>query len=188
MKKAFYLLSTVLCALGMVVACKSGTADEAVNNSITTSDSTNPSERQTPKPTIIKINGKYGLADQDGNVTLEPVYRAIWEWEDEYYKIITEQNRQGLVDCNGRFILKPEYNSFGYLYEELRLVVKDGQCGYVDKHGNFVIPLQWTFGDDFKDGKAYVGLEDSSYYIDKQGKIISRNTDDWEQDFGHQEE
>ncbi|MBR1550580.1 MAG: WG repeat-containing protein [Bacteroidales bacterium] len=186
MKKLF-LLGAMVCALGVMTACKSGTADTTVD-SIAMADSTNLSEQLSPKPTIIKVNGKYGLADKDGNVILEPAYSAIYEWEDEYYKIFTEQHRQGLVDRNGHIILKPEYNSFGYLQEGLRLVDKDGQCGYADKHGNFVIPLKWTFGDDFKDGKAYVELGDSSYYIDKQGKIISCNTDDWEQDFGHQEE
>ena len=184
MKKLFYL-GAMVCALGMMTACKSGT-NENTTDSITVPESTNLSEQQTPKPTIIKVNGKYGLADQDGNVILEPAYSAIWEWENDYYKIFTEQHRQGIVDRNGRFILKPEYNYFGYLQEGLRLVNKDGLCGYVDRQGNFVIPLKWTFADDFKNGKAYVELGDSSYYIDKQGQIISRNTDDWEQDFGHQ--
>lgn len=180
--KRILLMGAVICALGMMSACKNGT--------ITDTDSfagkaTDGEVSEETKPMVFKENNLYGLKDQSGKILLNPEYGAVWETDGKYYEI-HKGTYKGLVDRHGNFILQPEYNSFGYLLEGLRLVGKDGLYGWVDEQGKVVIPFKWTFADDFKDGKAYVEQGDSSYYINKQGQIISNNTDDYEQDFGKQ--
>ena len=180
--KRILLVGAVICALGMMSACKNGT--------IADTDScagkvTGGEVSEEMKPMVFKENNLYGLKGQSGKVLLNPEYSAVWEIDGKYDEI-HKGTYKGLVDRHGNFILLPEYNSFGFLKEGLRLVNKDGRYGWVDEQGNVVIPFKWTFADDFKDGKAYVEQGDSSYYINKQGQIISINTADYEQDFGEQ--
>ncbi|MCO5248407.1 MAG: WG repeat-containing protein [Chitinophagales bacterium] len=47
-----------------------------------------------------------------------------------------------------------------------------GKWGFVDKTGKEIIPLKYDWVENFKNGKAKVGLNGRELYIDKTGKEV----------------
>ena len=44
--------------------------------------------------------------------------------------------------------------------------------GYIDKTGNVVIPIEFDFASDFKNGMAYVEQGDKQCEITPQGRLL----------------
>lgn len=89
------------------------------------------------------------------------------------------------LDKTGKIALEPNlpklYETFDFHNGLARIRVGGNpdtgvgsKYGYIDKTGKVVIPAKYNFADDFKDGLAQVGTEDSAGYIDTSGKIIWR--------------
>lgn len=66
----------------------------------------------------------------------------------------------------------PDYESGWYLYEGLQRIKKNDMWGYADRTGRIIIPIKYSFVDDFSEGKANVKLNDLYGYIDKTGKVV----------------
>jgi len=52
------------------------------------------------------------------------------------------------------------------------MVQLKNKCGFIDKNGNEVIPLQYDGIWPFENGKAQVQLNGRIYYIDKNGNEV----------------
>lgn len=158
MKKLF-LLGAMVCALGMMTACKSGTADKNTNDTTTTSEQLAETNATIPtRIEILRTDGKgflYGLMNENGDTILPVEYDAI----GFFY--------EGMVIVRKDDLPHP--------------------FGFVNTKGELVIPCKWDMADDFKDGRAYVELGDSSFFINMQGEIISTETGDYDIDFGQEE-
>lgn len=76
MKKAFYLLSTVLCAVAMMAGCKSGTAEttEVESECPIVSDIYVELARPDTVLTPFEMNGKWGYLYDNGDTAIFPIY------------------------------------------------------------------------------------------------------------------
>lgn len=68
------------------------------------------------------------------------------------------------------------------VYDPLYPVSSKGKYGYIDKEGNVVIDLQFQLASMFVDGTAVVRKEDTNYYINHSGEILTVADP---HDFGH---
>ncbi|WP_127530227.1 WG repeat-containing protein [Paenibacillus kobensis] len=119
----------------------------------------------------VKLNGKYGYIDQTGKTVVPFRY-------DEISNTFT--NGLARVSIGEDYFLKPSEDQY-YSGQGSRLLTTK-KFGYVNMQGEEVIPLQYDFAEEFRDGFAKVGKGGSgagSYYeggklgyVDSTGKEV----------------
>ena len=85
--------------------------------------------------------------------------------------------RRGYLDYSGQLALDltdTTYNDLGTFSEGLAWVVDDatGKCGYIDKTGQLVIPLEYDTVYPFSDGMAVVRKGDKWGAIDQNNNVV----------------
>ena len=64
--------------------------------------------------------------------------------------------------------------------EGLAAVEKDGRYGYIDTSGKTAIPFKYDFAIEFENGYASVSLDGEDQVIDKTGKNVYINRDNYD--------
>ena len=112
---------------------------------------------------IVRIykNGKWGVADKDGNLIADVNYDTV----DNFYEgraIVSENGKYGFIDLDSNIIVKPKY-MFAYPFVNGYAVIQgeNEKYGAIDKQGNLVIDAKAM---NFADGKNVA--------IDINGEII----------------
>jgi len=84
----------------------------------------------------------------------------------------------GYIDKTGTFVIKPQFPDAEAFSEGRAKVATDGKCAFIDKTGNVVLKLDYSFWrvSSFHDGAASVVDGDKLGYIDKTGKFIWKPT------------
>jgi len=125
------------------------------------------------------LNGKEGLIDNTGKILIPLQYENISEYTSnkEILKTgvlrLTLNKKYGLADLNGKILLQPIYNNAVKDFSEgLTVVEQAGKCGYADKTGKVVIPLQYERAYQFSDGMATIYTNGKYGYINKLGKVV----------------
>ena len=109
-------------------------------------------------------------------------------------KMITLENgKAGLVDLDGKVVLKTNYDWIGNFYDGLAIVgivgeedsgsgVKD-KWGFIDKTGKVVIPLKYGLAFSFSEGLAPFRAEGGLFgYLNTNGKVaLKANYEDVEE-------
>lgn len=83
---------------------------------------------------------------------------------------IKQNEKWGVIDDKGKFIVKPKYEHISEYSEGLAEVRIAGKSGYIDQNGKLVISAAFNHAGLFNNGLAPVASGDSSYYIDRKGK------------------
>ncbi|MFA6599194.1 MAG: WG repeat-containing protein [Ignavibacteriaceae bacterium] len=93
-------------------------------------------------------DNKWGFIDTEGNIVIQPVFRAYVSGfgENPYFS-------EGLTPV---------------------IDAETEKVGYINKKGEMVIPYQYYSGDNFHEGVAFVGLQNDYVIIDSIGNIIAR--------------
>jgi len=149
--------------------------------------------------------GKYGYADRNGNVIIEPRYdfadqfsegfarvqlNEKWNYlyrRDRFYyelfagcgEAINLKGEWGFIDKTGKMvILLLFYSEVGNFSEGLA-PIKSTKWGYINKDWEEVIPMQYDECQAFSGDLAAVKLNGKWGYIDKQGnEVIPPKYDD----------
>ncbi len=58
------------------------------------------------------------------------------------------------------------------LNSERFIFIRDQKLGFIDRHGNIVIPAQFERAENFSDGLAKVKIGKKSGFIDRNGKVV----------------
>jgi hypothetical protein len=99
---------------------------------------------------------------------------CIYKETDFLYSIMYEQvpNKIILFTSYGKYL--GEFSKLSTENSGMLAAKKNGNCGYIDSHGNEVIPFVYTFAHSFNDnGYAIVGDKDSKMsVIDKYGHML----------------
>ena len=136
----------------------------------------------------IKVNGKYGAIDIDGNVIIEPLYEAPLDFHKGLDWVRLPGDDSGdyfFIDYNGNIVEDQEYALLSHYSEGLKPVshvFPDGfagtlKYGYKNTKGELYFPYRYYDVSIFKNDRAIVELgEDfgktSIGVIDKKGNII----------------
>ena len=129
-----------------------------------------------------EITRKCGLIDTDGNFIVPPDFDEIHLLSENLAgftigcKNLMEcpLGKKGIFSIRKRkIIVNPQFDELMGLPDGLILVKIDGQWGYIDTNGKYVIPPHFTSAMPFIDGLARVGMFD---YIDKTGMYVYRGS------------
>ena len=140
----------------------------------------------------VQSDGKWGFIDATGNLRfmLPPgTQEALDASEGVIWFLSSKEKRWGLSDDKGRVILDPTYDDVEPFSEGLaavNVVAKgqfpgiqpgmtwgaDREWGYVNKKGELVISVQYTFVGRFSNGLARVLDSAGTKFLDKSGKPV----------------
>ena len=90
----------------------------------------------------IRKKEKFGYADIDGNLLLEPIYDYPPSYVDGFFTAV-KNGMTGYADADGSFFLSPQYSDAGVFSHGLAPVKQDDLWGFIDRSGEFVIPPQF---------------------------------------------
>ena len=121
-------------------------------------------------------DGKYGLKKLDGTVVLPAAYSKIeneyGNYNDEGCVTVFQNGRVGVVNQEGKIILKPEWKSVSYGEDLMTVLSTDNKYGFADYDGNIVIEPQYDNAGVFSDGYASVGKDLKYSYIDADNNLL----------------
>jgi hypothetical protein len=99
---------------------------------------------------------------------------------------VTKDNKIGLLDKNGSFVVPMEYDDVGNFSDGMAWVRMGDQYGFVDESGDLVIPIMldthrietpgvgafnWSI-QNFSEGRAAVIIDGKCGFIDKTGELV----------------
>ena len=129
--------------------------------------------------TIVKVNDKFGIIDTTGKFLIPPKYDKIYGRFKDYYKykyyhyFTWIDNKMGYIDNNLKTIIEPsKYDDVGDLSKGIIIVTLNKKDGLVDSTGKEILSPKYERIYDFYIDIAQIIKNDSTYYINKKGKII----------------
>jgi hypothetical protein len=121
---------------------------------------------------------EYGYIDKTGAWVIQPQFWSANPFSEGLAPVAVKTKngvKIGYVDKTGAWAIQPEFEDARSFSEGLAIVWWNDECGYIDKTGTVVIPIDYQIaGFDFSGGVACVsyGYSGSPSYIDKTGKVI----------------
>jgi hypothetical protein len=120
-----------------------------------------------------------GLANLKGEIKVEPQYSVIYI-NDISEGLVTALkptdfgNELVILNINGKEVANvgSRYESVGKFSEGKAVVKKEGLYGYIDMQGTEIIPLQFTYANEFSNGYASVRINENPSVIDENGSVI----------------
>ncbi|OSB14910.1 WG repeat-containing protein [Clostridium botulinum] len=120
----------------------------------------------------------YGYLDREGRIIIP----AQYEYGNDFYEgkavVRIKENEYALINIKGEILNKYEYASVGNLREGLLSFKKNmgEKYGFIDEDGNVVIKPQFTYAQNFSEGRSVVNVSGNimnNYgVIDKEGNYI----------------
>lgn len=132
----------------------------------------------------IRINGKWGVIDTSGKLTVPAVmdYNYIRYFFAGVAYVQKTEEMYGYIDKTGKLIISRPYDGnsagFDYGWNELPIPVQDsgGKWNYYDETGRKVISGDFDYAAVFGEGLAVVGKQSSTgmdlYIINNTGKQV----------------
>jgi hypothetical protein len=119
---------------------------------------------------IISKDGKYGLMDRKGKITVEPKFDSLYS--DAGVLIALEGEKTGIVDQTGAWVVKPEFAAVGSFSKGLAPAQQGEVWGFIDTCGTWKIPAKYDFAMGFDGGPARVKRGEKWGLIDETGTEI----------------
>ena len=122
---------------------------------------------ETLSNNLIRIiqDGKYGIMDKNGNITVQCKYAKIkqnWEQNDSsIFSVSDDSGKCGAIDYNGNIIVPIEYDD-AYCYGQYISATKDSKCGLLKLNGEVIFPVEYD---------SIEKLDKDRFAVEKNGKI-----------------
>ncbi|MDQ1004859.1 hypothetical protein QFZ28_005399 [Neobacillus niacini] len=126
-------------------------------------------------------DGKWGYMDESGTVLIEPQFTGTQPFIEEKAIVNVENNYYGLIDRQGKFIIKPQYASLINLGENRYALGKaqDPERPYLfqkyaiaDSNGHIYTGFIYNDVSHYKDGIASAYNDEMTFLIDKRGQRL----------------
>ena len=122
-------------------------------------------------------NGLYGFRRADGTVIAPNRYSFVDHFNGNYCKVYLEDTLCGMIDRDGNEIVPCIYEDLEYPSDGRIKAYRKGLHGYLDLHGNVVIPLQYPQSGRFTQGLAPIAVYLDSFtvactFIDTMGNEV----------------
>jgi len=125
-----------------------------------------------------KTNNKPGIGyiDKKGN----RINNISYDYDSEYFfdgkaKVVINQ-KYGIIDVNGDYIIEPIYDDMGVMLSSLIAVKSGSLYGYMDKSFNIKIDFLYNYAESFNSDLGLVGREINGKmkygYINPENKIV----------------
>ena len=125
-------------------------------------------------------NGKYGFIDKSGNEVIPCKYSQVDDFKDGVARVKGEVVKEfghgfiGYVNNKGKEIVPCIIKKDGYYYKNgyVTYINNNDKYGVVDKLGKVVIPFEYDYIYDFKEGLAGVIKDGKLGFVDNSNKVI----------------
>ncbi len=104
----------------------------------------------------------YSLFHKSGRFITSTSYDSIWSFDENGYAGVQKDGKTGVINKEGKEIVKPEINRFSYGIAEIRI---DGKFGYINKQGGIVVPAIYQRVENLNNGFALLKHDSSTYYF-----------------------
>ena len=138
-------------------------------------------EQSTYKTKVINSKNEEIFTEYEKVEALENYDEAQNLWYEENVLKVQKNNKWGLIDLNGKELLKPEYDSIITLkgIKNSLVVEKDGLLGLVNNKGIKILDPNYIeiqkFGDDYKNGYITINQDNKYGIVNISGNIILEN-------------
>lgn len=132
----------------------------------------------TDNLTVYSLNNYYGLKNKSDKVIVYAQYKKLIRLGENAWIIQKKNNKFGLIDCNGNFLVQPKYNNVERLFDKWVKLGNDKDYGIYDEYGNIIVPPEFSsieplFGGRFLTYKHYkYGI-----YNEKGKKLLDNEYD-----------
>lgn len=125
-----------------------------------------------------RLDGKYGLMDNDFKVIMKHQYEVLGKSPLDHHLYFSENHKQGILDLNTQEVLVPAfYSRIEYKYAKGYYVRKDKKYGLLNKECEIVVPA--TRVQSFEMTKLFKGLwiglayrQSSGFYVNPYNEVI----------------
>lgn len=93
---------------------------------------------------IVQTGDDFGLITPSGKEVVEVRWKSIERLPTGNYIVMDWDNKVGLCDINGRFIVRPNFDSIVDTDKELLIVSKNGVKGILDYNGYTKLPFEYV--------------------------------------------
>lgn len=133
----------------------------------------------------IKENSTYtmGYMNTEGKIVIEPLYDDLSDFDSSGLARFVKNGKMGLLDKEGKIILKETFLYIGPFSENLALAREGNLYGYINRKGKWAIKPRFINGGEFGSGLAPVMSGKQWGYINHDGKIIIAPTYDYAESF-----
>ncbi len=112
-----------------------------------------------------------GMIDLDGNEVVPCQYKRLEPLPEIGYIAFEDKNSLwGLMDQEGKIVLKAQYDGIKPFSSEVMLIELDDRYGFLDKHFNEVIPPKYERINDVQNTEVLVELE-----LNGKKKILNKS-------------
>ena len=136
----------------------------------------------------VKVDAKYGYADQTGKIIIPPTYLVALPFNTGGIAAVVDDSGWVYINSSGLKLLRPFIvdNGPDYFVDGLARFVKDNKIGFCDQKGRVIISAQFSFVQPFSEGVAGFCTEcrqikEGEYhrfsggkwgFIDRKGNVI----------------
>lgn len=131
------------------------------------------------------LNGKIGFIDSLGHILVKPKIKAEFQNEriagDERFIAVwptIAPRRVWYLNRSGKVVLKTDFQTTGTFSEGLAAFntgMLPRKYGYFDTTGKIILQPIYSLAEPFYNNRAFVGVENSYEYINKNGKTIFKS-------------
>lgn len=106
---------------------------------------------------VVTVGDKQGYINKKGEIVIKPVFYNASSFENGIARIMENILSQGcFIDKQGKVILTDRNFLVSKYSEGLINCSENGDWGYINLKGNFIIPATYKFAHEFSEGKAAV--------------------------------
>lgn len=137
--------------------------------------------QNTYKTKVVNSKNEEIFTEYEKVEALENYDEAQNVWYEENVLKVQKDGKWGLIDLNGKEILKPEYNSISTLkgIKNSLIIEKNGLFGLVNNKGIKILEPNYmeilNFGDDYKNGYITVSQENKYGLVNISGNKVLEN-------------
>jgi WG containing repeat len=134
---------------------------------------------------MVQVGANWGYIDKTGRMVISARFDEAQSFVDGFANVRLYDLRRGYINHAGKFIPMPDETVlWGRPSEGLIAVKIEGKWGFVNMQGEMVIAPQfepeidnegrdrYTWGAEFKDGRAPAQIKGKYGFIDKTGKFL----------------
>ena len=121
---------------------------------------------------LCAMNG--GYLDHSGGWFIEPRFLVGSAFSEGRAFASIDGETFGFINLDGDFVIEPQFQQCRSFNEGLAGVCRDNRWGYVDHHGNTIIPFvfEGPTATVFRGGLAGVRIDGICGYVDYQGRFV----------------
>ena len=123
---------------------------------------------------LVKSEGRYGFVNDHGNIVIPLIFSDA----NSFYHgmaAVRLDDKWGLIDTSGKLIIPNDYDSISLPHDGLvraSIGGEDSRYGFLNLNNETVIPFDYHYAEDFREGFAVVVKNGKQGVIDKQNNIV----------------